>query len=98
MSISRTVGTQKKPANEGQPQTGEACAVEEAKESNDDKCKRDELTDRSRDARGARAAASDPPNDCPHHSTTVERKSRNHIEDCQRDIDNTEQTEHRCQR
>src|SRR5438045_140287 len=90
LSISRTSSIQEKPANECQPQTGEARTVEEAEESDNNKCKRYELTDRGGEARGSRSAASDPPNDCPQHSPAIERESGNHIEDCQRDIDNAQ--------
>src|SRR5437016_4771425 len=92
LSKGRTGGVQKKPANEGQPQTGEAGAVEEAEESDNDKCKRYELTDRRRDAGGARGTASDPPDSGAQHPPTVKRKSGNHIKDCQQDINYAEPT------
>jgi len=56
---------------------------EETEESNDDKAKPDELSDRRRHARGSRDVSGNPPNDRPQHPTTVEREPWNHIEDRQ---------------
>src|SRR3989442_1357821 len=95
LRVSRTRGVKEKPANERQPQTAEARAVKETKESEDDKCKRNELADRCGHARGARRASGNPPNDRAQHATTVERESRNHIEDRQGDVDYPKPSQHR---
>src|SRR2546428_8416080 len=88
---------QEEPTYESQPQAAKAGAIKETKETNNDECESDNLPDARCDSRSTRAFASDPPDDRAQHTTTVERKPRDHVEDRQRDVNDSQPAEHNCE-
>src|SRR5207253_3959733 len=88
---------QQEPADERKPQSAESSAVEETKQTHNDENKSDRLSSSRCDARGATGVAVNPPYDRPQNATTIERKTRNHVENSKRDIDDAKPNEHRSE-
>ena len=73
-------GTEKKPADERNPQATEAGSAKEAKNTEKDETVCDDLSGCCSRAGGLGRIACDPPDDPAEYATAVEREARHHIE------------------
>src|SRR5579872_582826 len=81
---------EKKPSDEGQPQTAKTSAHEEFEDAIQDEENRDDLSDTRGQLGGAHSILVDPPDDRAKHASAIERIARNHIKDGERDVDVTQ--------